>query len=221
VFASVATEAFGLEGIAARAHTAAMFAVLFEVEPRPERWDDYLHHAGVLRPELLQIDGFLDNRRFSSRRHPGRLLSLSLWRDEKSVIRWRTHGGHHAVQIAGRTRVFSDYRLRVGEVLSDNSRPLPQMRFDATEVGPAKAASVIEAPTSDTPPRTEGLLDWDMFDGITDPGSRLMLLSWRDEPSMAAWPDSAGARRLDVRIVRDYGLRSREEAPQYHAPVPR
>lgn len=99
-----------------------MFAVLFEVEPRPDRWDDYLRYAGTLRPELERIDGFLENRRFRSRRHDGRLLSLSLWRNEKALIRWRTHARHHAIQAAGRNAVFRDYRLRVAEVVRDNGR---------------------------------------------------------------------------------------------------
>jgi heme-degrading monooxygenase HmoA len=196
-----------------------MFAVLFEVEPRPERWDDYLHHAGVLRPELLKIDGFLDNRRFTSRRHPGRLLSLSLWRDEKAVVRWRSHGGHHAVQVAGRTTVFRDYHLRVAEVVRDNGSILPQHRLDATETGAARAASVIEEPAAETPTAAAGLVDWDLFDGITVPNSRLLLLSWQDEAAMAGWADQGGVRRLDVRIVRAYGLHDRTEAPQYHPPV--
>jgi heme-degrading monooxygenase HmoA len=196
-----------------------MFAVLFDVEPRPERWDDYLRHAGVLRPELLQIDGFLDNRRFNSRRHPGRLLSLSLWRDEKSVVRWRTHGGHHAVQLAGRTEVFRDYHLRVGEVVREDGSALPQARFDATEIGAAQVASIVETPQSDAPPDGDGLVDWDLFDGITVPDSRLMLLWWRDQAAMGGAHVPDGTRRLDVRIVRDYGMHSRTEAPQYYPPV--
>jgi len=197
-----------------------MFAVLFEVEPRPERWDDYLRHAGVLRPELLRIEGFLDNRRFNSRRHPGRLLSLSLWRDEKAVIRWRTHGGHYAVQTAGRTEVFREYHLRVGEVVRDRGITLAQHRLDTTEVGPARAVSVIDAPATDAPAAAEGLIDWDLFAGITVPDSRLAVLWWRDEAAMAAWSGPNGSRRLDVRIVRDYGLHDRTEAPQFHPPVP-
>jgi heme-degrading monooxygenase HmoA len=197
-----------------------MFAVLFEVEPRAERWDDYLRHAAALRPELLRIDGFLDNRRFNSRRRPGWLLSLSLWRDEKAVIRWRTHGGHHAVQAEGRSEILRDYHLRVGEVTRENGSPLPEMRLDATDEGEAKAVTVIEMPAADTPPSGDGLIDWDRFDGITDPASRLLLLWWRNKAAMTRWPGAGGTRRLDVRIVRDYGLRQRTEAPQYHPPVP-
>lgn len=195
-----------------------MFAVLFEVEPRAERWDDYLRYAGELRPELQRIDGFLDNRRFRSRRHDGRLLSLSLWRDEKALVRWRAHGGHHAIQAKGRSEVFRDYHLRVGEVMRENVAALPQTRLDATETGAARVVSVLEMPAADTPPVVDGLVDWDMFDGITDPQGRLLLLSWRDAGAMLAC-DAQAARRLDVRIVRDYGLHDRREAPQFHPPA--
>ena len=196
-----------------------MFAVLFEVEPHADRWDDYLRYAGMLRPELERIDGFLDNRRFRSRRHDGRLLSLSLWRDEKALIRWRAHGGHHAIQVKGRNEVFRDYHLRVGEVMRENGVALPQSRLDATQTGAARVVSVLEAPAAETPPDAVGLMDWDMFDGITDPDSRLLLLSWRDAEAMLACAEPAAARRLDVRIVRDYGLHERAEAPQFHPPV--
>ena len=193
-----------------------MFVVLFEVEPRPERWDDYLRYAGMLRPELERIDGFLENRRFRSRRHDGRLLSLSCWRDEKSVVRWRSHGMHHGVQAKGRSEVFRDYHLRVGEVVRDNGVAQPQVRLDETETGQARAASIVEGPAAEAPPEAPGLVDWDMFDGILDPQDRVLLLSWRDAGAMQGWAPLAGTRRRDVRIVRDYGLRDRAEAPQFH-----
>jgi len=60
-----------------------MFVVLFEVQPHPELFDEYLGVAKLLRPDLEAIDGFIDNTRFASARTPGRLLSLSTWRDEK------------------------------------------------------------------------------------------------------------------------------------------
>ena len=193
-----------------------MFVVLFEVEPRPERWDDYLRYAGALRPELEQVDGFLNNRRFRSRRHEGRLLSLSFWRDEKALVRWRSDGGHHAIQAKGRSEVFRDYHLRVGEVVRDAGAALPQVRFDETQAGAARAVSMVEAPLVEAPPDAPGLVDWDMFDGITDPSGKLLLLSWRDAAAMQAWEPQGGARRCDMRIVRDYGMHERAEAPQFH-----
>ena len=79
-----------------------MFAVIFEVQPKKERWDDYLNLAKFLKPALEKIDGFIDNERFASKRTKGRLLSLSTWPDEKAIIRWRTLGMHHEVQEKGR-----------------------------------------------------------------------------------------------------------------------
>src|ERR1700748_1296947 len=118
-----------------------MFAVIFEVVPKPERKDDYLELAKFLRPEIEKIDGFIDNERFASRNVPGRVLSLSTWRDEKAVIRWRTLAVHHMVQEKGRFEVFQDYHLRVGEISADSHVPrgeeLRQQRFDETEVAAA------------------------------------------------------------------------------------
>src|SRR5215216_4560284 len=119
-----------------------MFAVIFEVQPRHDRWDEYLGLAGKLKPELEAIEGFVDIDRFESKRTRGRILSLSLWRNEKALIRWRTHAGHHAAQHKGRFEIFADYRLRVGEVTADSEPPhgasVEQQRFDHTEVGTAK-----------------------------------------------------------------------------------
>ena len=75
-----------------------MFSVIFEVHPRPEQWDAYLGNAKMRRPELEQVDGFVDNIRYKSLTREGWILSLSGWRDEKAVVRWRTRMRHHMVQ---------------------------------------------------------------------------------------------------------------------------
>src|SRR3974390_6280 len=100
-----------------------MFSVIFEVLPNDGRKDDYLDLARHLKPILESIDGFLDNERFESRKRPGWVLSHSTWRDEKSVIRWRTEGEHHQVQEKGRFEIFQDYHLRVGDVTADTDPP--------------------------------------------------------------------------------------------------
>lgn len=96
-----------------------MFAVIFEVLPESERRQDYLDIAARLRPELEKIDGFLSIERFESLTQPGKILSLSFWRDEAAVARWRRHEQHREAQIAGRTGIFRDYRLRVAAVVRD------------------------------------------------------------------------------------------------------
>ncbi|MDB5721465.1 MAG: antibiotic biosynthesis monooxygenase [Alphaproteobacteria bacterium] len=96
-----------------------MIAVLFEAWPGPGEQSRYLDLAAALRPELEATDGFLSVERFESLAEPGKLLSLSFWRDEAAVARWRNTPAHRATQGKGREGVFSDYRLRIADVLRD------------------------------------------------------------------------------------------------------
>src|SRR6516164_8440588 len=96
-----------------------MHAVIFEVEPEPGCLQDYLDIAARLRPELEKIDGFISIERFKSLSRDGKILSLSFWRDEEAITRWRRQEEHHAAQRAGRDRIFRDYRIRVAAVVRD------------------------------------------------------------------------------------------------------
>lgn len=222
-----------------------MFAVIFEVQPKPERRDDYLELAKYLKPKLEAIDGFIDNERFSSKRTEGRVLSLSTWRDEKAVVRWRTQAEHHEVQEKGRFEVFEDYHLRVGEVTEDTAPPhgvaLAEEHFDTTETGTAKFVSITELtpPQGGAAPQVDrlaarlglaagaaGLIDHEVFESIYNPGKLLLLASWRDASAAQHWqpavPPGAGTlRHRRVRIIRDYGMRDRREAPQFYPEVHR
>jgi len=94
-----------------------VIAVIFEVLPQSR--ETYLGLAADLRPLLDGIDGFLSIERFESLAKPGKLLSLSFWRDEAAVAQWRALEAHRSAQAAGRASVFADYRLRVAHVLRD------------------------------------------------------------------------------------------------------
>jgi heme-degrading monooxygenase HmoA len=96
-----------------------MYVVIFEVQPKPGRRQEYLDIAAALRPELEKIDGFISVERFASLTNEGKLLSLSFWRDEASVVRWREHARHHRAQAKGRAEIFADYRIRVAAVARD------------------------------------------------------------------------------------------------------
>lgn len=96
-----------------------MIAVIFEVEPRDGERDAYLDIAGELRPLLEQVDGFISIERFESLTTPGKVLSLSFFRDEDAVQQWRSLAKHREAQQAGRGGIFADYRLRVAEVIRD------------------------------------------------------------------------------------------------------
>jgi len=96
-----------------------MIAVIFEVRPNDGRKQDYLDIAAELRTLLDEIDGFISIERFESLTEPGKILSLSFWRDEKAVHEWRQLEAHRAAQVKGRTYVFENYRLRIAEVVRD------------------------------------------------------------------------------------------------------
>ena len=96
-----------------------MIAVIFEVTPAEGRKDAYLDIAARLRPTLEQIDGFISVERFQSLSNPGKMLSLSFFRDEQAVQQWRQLEAHRAAQQAGRERLFAHYRLRIASVVRD------------------------------------------------------------------------------------------------------
>jgi heme-degrading monooxygenase HmoA len=96
-----------------------MIAVIFEAQPQPGKMHAYLDAAASLRPLLAAIDGFVSIERFESLTQPGKILSLSYWRDEDAVRQWRNVEAHRAIQSAGRNSIFTDYRLRVAEVIRD------------------------------------------------------------------------------------------------------
>jgi heme-degrading monooxygenase HmoA len=96
-----------------------MIGVIFEVWPADGRKQEYLDIAARLRPLLDGIDGFISIERFESLSEPGKILSLSFWRDEQAVAAWRQLGEHRIAQAQGRAGIFRDYRLRVVGVIRD------------------------------------------------------------------------------------------------------
>jgi hypothetical protein len=161
-------------------------------------------------------------------------------------VRWRTVAKHHETQQRGRDDVFQDYRLRVGEVVSDtvppDGAPLVEQRLDETEVGAGKFATLTEilpasagagslAPSGladrlSLDRRHPALIDYDVFSSIYNAGKLALLASWRDrssaeqfEPQLLTEADTV--RHRVVRIVRDYGMFDRRESPQYYPDIPR
>ena len=216
-----------------------MFSVVFEVHPKSDQWDAYLGNAKMLRPELERVDGFVDNIRYKSLTREGWILSLSGWRDEKSVVRWRTTMSHHMVQEKGRAEILLDYHLRVGQITADTRIPkgqaLMEQRLDETEVGEGTTLTLLDAKRPspsrvlspeeyarylDLPAQAEGMLAWDVFEAVLTPGDLMLLISWRTERVAQAFektvkrPSDGRFRR--VRVVRDYGMFDRREAPQYY-----
>lgn len=222
-----------------------MFSVIFEVHPKPAQWDTYLGTAKMLRPELEKIDGFVDNIRYKSLTRNGWILSLSGWRDEKAVVRWRTATRHHQAQEKGRSQILLDYHLRVGQITRDSRIPpgqvLVEQRLDETEVGegttivlidakrPARlseaASAADHAKYLGLDPRASGLAGWDVFDAVLSPGDLILMTTWRGKDDAQTFGDKValpdGGQLRQVRVVRDYGMFDRREAPQYYPDVKR
>jgi heme-degrading monooxygenase HmoA len=220
-----------------------MFSVIFEVFPADGKKDDYLEKAKYLKPIIETIDGFVDNERFESRLKPGWVLSHSTWRDEKSLVRWRTQREHHAMQEKGRFEVFQDYRLRVGEATFDTDpkqAPIRELRFDETEVGPGKFVTFTEITPAngaaftgqtDLLPahfgldlKAGGIVDRGIYDSIYIPGKLALLIGWKNAEAAGEWSPKKieGVEQLRhrrIRVVRDYGRFDRREAPQYYPDV--
>ena len=215
-----------------------MFSVIFEVHPKPEQWDGYLGVAKMLRPELEQVDGFVDNIRYKSLTREGWLLSLSGWRDEKAVVRWRITQRHHLAQERGRGEILLDYHLRVGQITHDTQVPkgqtIAEQRFDETEIGEGTTITFIDAKWQDgsavnadaasrhlgLDTKARGLANWDVYDAVLTPGDLILMTSWKTQDDADAFAKSAklpaGGRLRHVRVVRDYGMFDRREAPQYY-----
>jgi heme-degrading monooxygenase HmoA len=218
-----------------------MFSVLFEVHPSSDQWDAYLANAKMLRPELESIDGFIDNIRYKSLTREGWILSLSTWRDEKALVRWRTRARHHEVQQKGRDEILLDYHLRVGQNTLDTKVPtgyeLIEQRLDETEVGEGTTVTLVDVPKeAGLDPNTDaqtlatklglasdatGAGSWDVYDAVLSSGDLILMMSWKDNDAALAYESATAVpeqgRRRRVRVVRDYSMFDRREAPQFYA----
>jgi heme-degrading monooxygenase HmoA len=195
-----------------------MIALLFEVLPKAGREDRYLEIAAALRPEVEKSGGLAFIDRFRSQTRRGWILSHQLWRDEESLARWRAHPAHRAAQLAGRTEHFADYRIRTADVIAEVVAREPA----GAALQPLSPASLSDAQrllvviASRTAPF--GVSDVEAFASIYREGAFIAVAEAASvqageallRQAMAA-PHVSGARLC--RVVRDYGMRERGEAP--------
>ncbi|MDR2954751.1 MAG: antibiotic biosynthesis monooxygenase [Prevotella sp.] len=93
--------------------------VIFEVKPKKECLKDYLADGINLKIELSKMEGFISAERFSSLNEDGKLLSLSVWENEESVMKWRNHIAHRQSQKAGYNFLFEKYHITVASVIRE------------------------------------------------------------------------------------------------------
>lgn len=204
-----------------------MIALFFEVQPRAGHEQAYLDLAAQLKPELDKSGGLLAIDRFRSLSRPGWMLSHQYWLDEASLVAWRTHALHHGVQIAGRTRHFADYRLRVGQVIAEavpgravERRSLPrgaayndpERRLPRYLAAIAAEGRPFEAPGAEA---FESVYAAGTFVSVAAPASEAAAHALLEVAAAAP-----GVRLARAALVsRDYGMHARAEAPQVMPPV--
>jgi len=160
--------------------------------------------------------------------------------------RGRARGDRHVEHAAGAGTDVLDREAPLGlagepDGLGRRPRrradPIVEQRLDETEVGEGTTITLItmkrpaEFKETGNPadcaqlmgldPRADGILEWDLLDAVLTPGDLILLISWHDHAAAERFEDEFtvpdGARLRRVRVVRDYSMFDRREAPQYYA----
>ncbi len=200
-----------------------MHALFFEVTPKPGHMDSYFQVAAALKPVVEASGGLLFLDRYMSLLHADTVLSYQFWQDEASLARWRADAKHHRAQRAGRDVHFSDYRLRIAEIMQSFDRSdggeVAIEDHSVTDSGSVEqryvacVESIGEAFPRGEPFRSvnrENTFASVLHVGTEAEGREIL----RDASSQ----DFVTGARL-CRIVRDYGMRDRREAPQTFEPA--
>jgi heme-degrading monooxygenase HmoA len=203
---------------------------MVEVNPKSDEFENYFDATQMLSPELKQVDGFVDNTGYASLTRPGWLLSLSNWRDETSLKRWRIETNYHKRMQAAGDRVFADYRVHIGEVVVDTRVPagqaVLQQRLDETDAGIGEAITLLDASFAPDWVKQAGadavlkslgfdpgafeLVGREVFEAAMTPGDVIALVKWE---ALATAEDTErferdltlpkGVRLRHIRVVRD------------------
>jgi heme-degrading monooxygenase HmoA len=202
-----------------------MLSLFFEVEIKPGRIDQYLNLAASLKPELEAMGGCLFLDRFKSLSRENLILSYQIWQDEGSLTAWRVQAHHHDVQTLGRDKVFSDYRIRVAQVVFEARRGQPAWQAEARTLynDPARRPPTYVLATESRRAKLTTACEWpsEAFASVYRDGQFAHLIDLPDYQSGVAF----GTRMFNepttdyvriVEVTRDYGMFDRTEAPQFY-----
>ena len=207
-----------------------MIAQFFEVETRVGHRDQYLELAASLRPALDTMGGCLFIDRFQSLSRKNLLLSYQIWQDEGAMTAWRVYAKHHRIQEIGREAVFSDYRIRIAQVIHEArpNQPIWQPERRTPYNDPARRAPTYVLATESKSGKLAVKTEWrhDAFASVYREGQFAHLFDVPDPQAGIAFgeklfadPTTEYVRIFEV--MRDYGMYERTEAPQYYPPVER
>lgn len=207
-----------------------MISQFFEVEIKDGRMDHYLDLAASLKPRLDAAGGCLFIDRFRSLTRKNILLSYQIWQDEGSMIAWRVDATHHKVQETGRDKVFSDYRIRISQVIHE-ARPdkpvwQPERLTPYNDPLRRKPTYVIASESKNAELPVASKWQCDSFESVYREGYFAHLADLPDYQSGLEF----GASLLSdptieyfriFEVMRDYGMYDRAEAPQFYPPIER
>ncbi len=205
-----------------------MIALFFEVEIRPGHTEQYLELAASLRPALAANGGCLFLDRFRSLTRDNLLLSYQIWQDEGSLTAWRVDVCHHDVQTLGREQVFSDYRIRVAQVIHEQRRDgaiwQPDRRTPYNDPARRPPTFVLAAESNSAQLSVGTKWRHDSFQSVYRDGCFAHLI---DAPDQQAGSEFASRLLADpaiddvrtVEVMRDYGMYDRREAPQFYPAI--
>jgi heme-degrading monooxygenase HmoA len=205
-----------------------MIGLFFEVQTKLGHRQQYLDLAASLKPDLEAIAGCLYIDRFRSLTRENLLLSHQIWQDEGALTAWRTHARHHDVQTIGRAKVFSDYRIRVAQLIHEAKpgQPVwqPERRTPYNDPARRKPTYLLAAESKHATLPAETEWRREAFASVYREEHFAHLFDLPDEqagvafgPRLFADPTVQYFRVFEV--MRDYGMFERGEAPQYHPPI--
>lgn len=93
-----------------------MIACIIEFGVRPGREDAHQEALAPLLEAVTTIDGFISKETFDSRNTPGRIVTISYWRDREAMQAWMRNKAHVRSIGKGRRDIFSHYSIRIAEV---------------------------------------------------------------------------------------------------------
>ena len=98
-----------------------MVIVVFQFSTKPNMSDEYFNEVELLKKELENEKGFISAERYQSTTDKDSYVSISTWKDKKSVDRWHQNKKHQLSQNKGKEEIFKSFRIRVAEVFKDYS----------------------------------------------------------------------------------------------------
>ena len=197
-----------------------MLALFFEVLPKPGHEEHYFRHVAMLRPVLAEHTGMTWLDRFKSLSRDRVILSHQLWEDDAAIARWREDKQHQGSQTAGRYSHFEDYRIRIAEVYLRVEQGGPVEQF---EPGAAASGGYIVAGHSRGKPLS-GLEESFASVNIDDAYVGVSSVANAEEAGRllaGLTGDQNMSWAFAARMIRDYGMYERDQAPQDYAPVER